>query len=534
MTHAEIASYVPNLRPHNRRLDRAVFFMVSRRPLRELSRQEILLFDSIDGCKTVAQLEKLCPGAKGSLLEWHKAEIVELIPPLARATGPHLVVIEPHMDDAALSVGGRLLNRRGRGRTTILTVMKWSNFTSYLTRGRDFINVSEVTDLRVQESVLAARLLGAEHCCLDWKEAPLRTWPAESWSSAVAQKYEREGYLFTVFQPDPKEVSLLAGDLARCLDALSPDELWIPMGTSNHGDHRTTRNACLLMLANAQQRFAGIPVTMYEDLPYAAISGHADQIRAALSQGGARLERSAEDVTNVFDEKLRAISVYASQFKIGFMEPKIRRLAEREGGGPGKLAEVFHHLEGKVSLPPENLLARESAGLTSFQSGTQALLKKRTEYRRITVIALPSGSLIGWKSGSESLAAAFPNADIRVYAPEEMVWQTEDGNGEGNSRVRLDRLRDGLMGWVGAVARELFRFQTPTIVLWRGAYGAPPRENLKKMANILIKSFLPLRRVLVTRSLRDLAVTLDADVVESKDPRGCDARVPRVRSEKAF
>jgi LmbE family N-acetylglucosaminyl deacetylase len=486
--------------------------MISRRPLRELSREEFLLYDSIDGRKTVGQLEDLHPGARDRISAWHEAGMLELIPPATPAAGTHLVVIEPHMDDAALSVGGRLLNRRGHGRTTILSVMKWSNFTSYLTQGRSFIDVQEVTDLRVRESVLAARLLGAEHCCLDWKEAPLRTWPAERWSPAIAEKYEREGYLFTVFIPDPKEVSLLAEQLAQQLDALAPDELWIPMGTSNHGDHRTTRNACLLMLAECRQRFSGVPVSMYEDLPYAGVPGHAEQIRAALLEHGIRLVRSTEDVTNVFEEKLRAISVYASQFKLPFMEPKIRRLAEREGDAPGKLAEAFHRLEGQVSLPPEPLLARESAGLMAFQSGARALLTERTKRRRITVMALPSGSLMRWRTDGESLAAAFPNADLRVYAPEDMAWQTEDGGNDGNERLRLDLVRRGLRGWVGVIWHELFRFRTPTIVLWRGAYGALPHRNLKKLFNILVKSLLPFRRVLIARSLRDLALMLDADL----------------------
>ena len=485
--------------------------MISRRPLRELSREEFLLYDSIDGRKTAAQLDALHLGARDRLLAWREAGMVELVPPTAPVAGPHLVVIEPHMDDAALSVGGRLLNRRGRGRTTILSVMKWSNFTSYLTLGRNFIDVQEVTDLRVRESVLSARLLGAEHRCLDWKEAPLRTWPAERWSPAVAEKYEREGYLFTVFIPDPKEVALLAEDLARQLDALAPDELWIPMGTSNHGDHRTTRNACLLMLAEARQRFSGVPVTMYEDLPYAGIPGHAEQIRAALSDRGARLTRCTEDVTDVFEEKLRSISVYASQFKIAFMEPKIRRLAEREGGAEGKLAEAYHHLEGQVSLPPESLLARESAGMMAFQAGARALLANNKKPRHITVMALPSGSLMRWRTDGRSLAAAFPNTDLRVYVPEEMAWQTEDGRNEPNGRVTLDPVRRRLPGWVRVVWREFFHFGTPTIVLWRGAYGAVPHKKLKKFLNILIKLSLPFRRVLIARSLRDFSLALDAD-----------------------
>jgi hypothetical protein len=72
------------------------------------------------------------PGACDRLLRWREAAILELIHPIASPAGPHLVVIEPHMDDAVLSVGRRLVHRRGRCRITILSVVKWSTFTSYL------------------------------------------------------------------------------------------------------------------------------------------------------------------------------------------------------------------------------------------------------------------------------------------------------------------------------------------------------------------------------------------------------------------
>jgi len=500
MRHADIGAYVPQLRPHNRRRDQALFFMISRRPLRELSHEDFLLYDSIDGRKTVAELEALHHGARDRLLAWREAAIIELIPPITPPAGPHLVVVEPHMDDAVLSVGGRLLNRRGRCRTTILSVVKWSNFTSYLTLGRDFMNVQEITDLRVQESVLAAKLLGAEYSCLDWSDAPLRFWPAERWSAATAERFRRESFVFTNFVPDPKEVSQLAEQLLQHLNALAPDELWIPMGLGNHADHRTTRSACLLMLSQARQRFSGVPVIMYEDLPYALTPGHADRIRAAMSKCGTRLVRNTEDVTDVFEEKLRGISVYASQFKLAYVAPEIRRLAEREGSAAGKLAEAYHCLEGKVCLPPEPRLSRECAGLMALQSGVRALRKDRTKCRRMTVLALPSGSLGKWKTDSELLVAAFPNADFRVYAPEDMAWQAVEG---GNEKLRLDLVRGGWRGWVGVIWRELFRFGTPTIVLWRGAYGSAPWLKRKKLTNLFIKLCLPFRRVLLARTLWD-------------------------------
>src|SRR5208283_4807687 len=128
---------------------------------------------------------------------------------------------------------------RGRCRITIISVVKWSNFTSYLTLGRDFMNVREITDLRQQESALAAKLLGAEHHCLGWADAPLRFCPGEQWSLATAERFSREPQIFTNFVPDPRDVSLLAEQLMQLLNILAPDELWFPMGLGNHTDHRT-------------------------------------------------------------------------------------------------------------------------------------------------------------------------------------------------------------------------------------------------------------------------------------------------------
>jgi LmbE family N-acetylglucosaminyl deacetylase len=488
----------------------------------ELSAEDVGLYESIDGHKTVAQLEGPYPGARDRLLAWHEAELLELILPITPVAKPHIVVVEPHMDDAALSVGGRLLNRRGRSRITILSVMKWSSFTSYLTVGRDFANVEEITDLRIRESELAAKILGAEQRSLEWKDAVLRSWPSERWSAAIAARYKREGFLFTVFVPDSKEVSQLANQLAVHLADLDPDELWIPMGTSNHGDHRCTRNACLLMLAENRQRFSDFPVLMYEDLPYAAVEGQAQHIRTVLSEHGARLTRYSEDVTEVFDEKLRAISAYASQFKIAFMEPKIRRIAERDGGGGGKLVEVYHRLEGEFSLPPEPLLSREAAGLMRLRSGLRSLKTGGGNRRRITVMALPSGSVIGWEKHTRSLEATFPAAHVRLFMPEDMAWQMEDSNKSEKERLRVGLVRPGIRGWLGVLWTEVFHLGTPTIVLWRGAYGAQPHRAAKKLVNTLIRLLLPFRRMLFARSLRDLTQ------MQEGDPRATKARASGV------
>jgi LmbE family N-acetylglucosaminyl deacetylase len=506
MQRGDVDAHVPQVRPHIRRRDLNLYFMISSRPLLKLAGEEVQLFDSIDGRKTVAELEEMCPGASDRLLRWREAAIIELIPPIASSSTPHLVVIEPHMDDAALSAGGSLLHRRGQCRITILSVVKWSNFTSYLLLRRNYLNVREITALRQQESVLVARMLGAEHRCLDWTDAPLRFLPSERWSPAMIEEFNKAPQDFAKGFPNPKEVSLLAEQLTQELTMLQPDELWIPMGLGDHLDHRTTRSGCLMALVQGRERFLNVPVLMYEDLPYSGEPGHAALIRTTLASCGTRLVRAAEDITDVFEEKLRLSSIYASQFKLSYLGPMLGGFARREGGSEGRLAEVFHRVEGERCLPLESNLSRDQAGLMTLGAGLRSLLQKRTKCRRLRVMALPTGHLRDWKTDSESLVSAFPNADLCVYAPADMAWQAQDA---GNNKLRVEFVHGGWAGWLKVIWHELFRFGTPTVVMWRGAYSStPPMRTLKKLINIFIKSLLPFRQVLFTRRLCDFCCVL--------------------------
>ncbi|MBZ5567596.1 MAG: PIG-L family deacetylase [Acidobacteriia bacterium] len=477
--------------------------MISRRPLLELLPEEVPLYESVDGRKTVAELEQLYPGARERLLKWHEAAILELIPPLAAPRQPHLVVIEPHMDDAVISVGGRLLHRRGQCRITILSLVKWSNFTTYLLLKRNFLDIDEITRLRERESALAARLVGAEHRSLDWTDAPLRHCPPEQWSPAMVEEFSRAPHSFIDLFPNPEDVTRIAEQLTQLLSRLAPDEIWMPMGLGDHVDHRTTRSACLLMLAQARDRFPNVPVAMYEELPYAADVEHAKQIRAALTDCGTRLVDGQEDITDVFQEKLRLMSVYASQFKLSYMESKVRDIAEREGGGAGRLAETYHCVEGVRRLPPESRLSRRWTRLAALQTDMLALMAKRKEYRRLTVVlAEPPSSLGELKIDSESLSAALPNAEILVYASDKLAWPAQAG---GSERVKVKAVHGRILGWAGVMLRELFRFRTPTLILWWGAYG----NGLNKK---VIKSLFAFRMVIFAATLSDFCGLLNEQI----------------------
>lgn len=500
---AELRTFVPVLRPHNRRRGRDVFFMISKRPLLKLLPEESELYENIDGRRTIARLEEIYPGGRDTLLRWWERGVIELIPPIEANSGPHLVVIEPHMDDAVLSAGGRLLHRRGKNRITILSVVHWSNFTSYMSLQRSFLDARHITDVRQRESTLVARLLGAEHRHLDWVDAPLRVLPEEHWSITTIRQFACAPQLFTNQFPDPRDVSRLAKLLMQNLSDLKPDELWIPMGLGDHVDHRTTRSACLRILAEAPSRFSHIPVLMYEDLPYADNVEHVKQLCSVHGSCGANLARVTEDITDVFEEKLRLISVYASQFKLSAMEPAIRKIAIREGNSRGSFAEAYHRFDRgsrQWRVPTEALLSREWKGLSILQRKVRRLLQERTKWSHMNILVLPSGFVGKWATACHCLVTAFPSAHLRVFASKEVEWQIE---GSGSEKVRVEIIRGGLGRWAGIICREMLHFRTPTVIVWRGAYAGGRLRRVKKLINIFFKSLFPLRHVLFARTIFD-------------------------------
>ncbi len=62
MTLVDLSTHVPHVRPHIRRRDRKLFFLIANRPLLELAREEVPLYESIDGRKSVSELERMHPG----------------------------------------------------------------------------------------------------------------------------------------------------------------------------------------------------------------------------------------------------------------------------------------------------------------------------------------------------------------------------------------------------------------------------------------------------------------------------------------
>lgn len=167
------------------------------------------------------------------------------------AAPPSLLVLAPHADDAAFSVGGLL--RTWRGPKTVLTIFGRSSFTVPDGFAADPEPVSEMR--RREDAAFCARV-GARLVTWDLPEAALRRGPV--WEAIFDANLDRHA------RADADACEALFAGLAQTLER-PPDLLLAPLALGGHGDHILVRETARMFARSAAPAFG-----LYEDLPYAA------------------------------------------------------------------------------------------------------------------------------------------------------------------------------------------------------------------------------------------------------------------------
>ena len=308
-----------------------------------------------------------------------------------------VVVIEPHFDDAVLSVGGMIAARAKGDTLTILTVHTITNHAPYNAAGKSTLTCEEAMAIRRAESDEVCRFLGIQRRELTELDSALRP----------ANRLPR--------YPGPCEVSAVAESIFKQLRSLMPQEIWFPLAVCGHPDHRMVRNASLSMLRNHEDFFSGRIIAMYQDLPYAASPpGQTRRLIRTMQSAGAQLRKQELDVTVVFEKKLAAVLLYKSQFRPGDWIPKLR-LAAGEGvaARENKRVEVYY----LVDMPPPPLprLAL-SVWEPTWKVGSQlAGFVNRSARAKSLFLFCPYRQ--GMRQIAELLRQSLPNAALHVITP---------------------------------------------------------------------------------------------------------------------
>jgi len=173
------------------------------------------------------------------------------------------IILSPHADDAALSLGGILCKRMLEEPITLVTIFGRSN---YLRESAFQSNWEIVTATRKYEDFAFTNSLGIKLRYLDFPEASLRL--GSSFDKIFSKKIHTEDQ----FPPD------LVMIIREIIDNERPKFLFVPLGLGLHRDHLIVNRLSRELASH------GAPIVIYyEDLPYAAHVSENEILQHVLS-----------------------------------------------------------------------------------------------------------------------------------------------------------------------------------------------------------------------------------------------------------
>jgi LmbE family N-acetylglucosaminyl deacetylase len=428
-------------RPHFRREGNQLYFFLSERPFHSLTPSEAAAWDKLE--RRAQSLEDLAdPAAVGRLVE---AGLVEQITPVDEQERRRILVIEPHCDDAALSVGATMWKMRKEVEFHLLTMASRSNYTSAFQLHRNYFDRAAITAMRTAEGNLFARHLGGHYHCADMAEATLR-YNDSDWNLSFYNSHQVPIAISNNRRAPRAVLDKWIERLRGFFHGQAFDEIWVPLGAGTHSDHDLARNAALELISKEHPRAL---VRLYEDVPYGAeFQEHTRRILRALAEAGAKLTPWPQDVTAEFPAKLSLLEIFASQFKVR----SIRAGVERSAGGPAEPTrrERLWTLERLPRQLPEDEMWIGKPGVLKAAAELPQFLKGASTARRAALFAISAAGR--WPEDFTLLRKHFPVARFVVYASPRVCAEFRAAE---NSPVELHCLDGRAVSWFKAALAEV-------------------------------------------------------------------------------
>ncbi|MGO9340663.1 MAG: PIG-L deacetylase family protein [Terracidiphilus sp.] len=350
--------------------------------------------------------------------------VAEVLTPAPTGKRRRVMVIEPHMDDAALSVGGLMLQRRAECEFLLVTVATRSVATSYRGRNRDFFDIQTISNLRKAESEIVARMVWGRHIPLGLVEATLRYNP-QNWTLDWFQRHEQAVYAYLEHAAGQGELELWTSTIAKAIEDFEPEEIWMPLGIGVHVDHQLTRHACLNILRTNPKLVEQRVCRFFQDVPYAANFPHHTAIVVEAMRGaGVKLEEERMDVSDVKQEKIRLLAIYLSQWKTEAILARVEMCSNALGGPPGSSNELWYRVAG---APAENIEMIDTSAMKEpiyrvARDVAPWLRRNRNAPKIGILLAAPMGR---WADDLKYLLDCFPNAQFEVHTQTKFAGHAE-------------------------------------------------------------------------------------------------------------
>jgi len=200
------------------------------------------------------------------------------------------ILISPHSDDIAYSLGGTLLNNYFEKPAILVTVFTKSDFSPRL----KLTDSEEITRIRCLEDIKFTKKIGVEYLGLHFSEPTFRG------------KISHKEIFFSDPFSDPiyDEVYLC---LSKLINNYPNAHVVCPMSLGNNIDHRIIFESCLLIC-----RKNSIAISYYEDIPYASLLT-LKQIKNKAFAIKPDIKPINIDITSIFNEKLTNLRLYKTQ-----------------------------------------------------------------------------------------------------------------------------------------------------------------------------------------------------------------------------
>ena len=445
-------------RPHFRLQGDSLFFLISKRPFAVLAPAEQSLWNALEKEATVGELGASAGENIRRLVALGVAEVLTPPPPGKRR---RVMVIEPHMDDAALSVGGLMLQRRAECEFLLVTAATQSVATSYRGMERDFFDRQTISNLRKAESQIVARLAWGRHIPLELVEATSRYYP-QKWTLDWFQRHEHAVWAYLEHAAGPGELELWTETIAKAIEDLQPEEIWMPLGIGVHVDHQLTRHACLNILRSNPKLVKERVIRFFQDVPYAAnFPHHTATVVEALRGAGVKLEEERVDVTDVKQEKTHLLSVYLSQWKTEIIQVRVDACSKLLGGPPDSSNELWYRV---TVAPTKDLDMIDTSAMKEsiyrVARDVAPWLRRNRNARKIgIVLAAPMGR---WADDLKYLLDYFPNAQFEVHTQSKFA-----GHAEMFASPRVEvRLGGDRWRWIlGDALTTIFGRRMPLVII---------------------------------------------------------------------
>jgi LmbE family N-acetylglucosaminyl deacetylase len=369
---------------------------------RQLSAAEAQLWNLMQQPMTVQEALQRCgPDADLLIKSFLHEGLCELVEPAFPGNRRRILIVEPHGDDAILSLGGTMWLRRHECIFVIATMASRSNHARYRDLGGNH-DINTVTEIRRREGALAARMLGGEYLSVGMTDAALRYRDFE-WTPDFYRRHRMSIDASISRAAGENELRRWTDALRRLVTEQQPPEIWFPLG-GPHADHMLTADACLGAFTADPSLVENRILRVYQEVPYAVrYPDHMNTALEALRRAGAVLEAEITSIAPVLAEKRRLASVYESQ--------EIDEMFAAGGDHP-ELSWKVRALPRQ--LPATGFVSRATSGDATTAAGIAAWVARNRDAPLVRVLlTTPTGR---WQADLNLLCTAFPRARFQVCA----------------------------------------------------------------------------------------------------------------------